>query len=59
MSTTGNAFSFSTVGTLLVEWQGAARLDEIVTRHFTAQRILLVTDPGLVGSGALAPAETH
>jgi alcohol dehydrogenase class IV len=57
MSTTGNAFSFSTVGTLLVEWQGAARLDEIVARHFTAQRILLVTDPGLVNSGALAPAE--
>ncbi|GLR07298.1 alcohol dehydrogenase [Mixta theicola] len=52
-----NAFSFSTVGTLLVEWQGAARLGEIVGQHFKAQRILLVTDSGLVKAGLLAPVE--
>jgi alcohol dehydrogenase class IV len=50
-----NTFSFSTVGTLLVEWQGAARLGEIVGQHFTAQRILLVTDPGLAKAGLVDP----
>ncbi len=52
-----NTFSFSTVGTLLVEWQGAARLGEIVGQHFTAQRILLVTDQGLVKTGLIDPVE--
>lgn len=48
MPPSGKAFTFTTVGTVLVEWQGATRLGEIVQRYFQARRILLVTDPGLV-----------
>ncbi|VFS60574.1 Uncharacterised protein [Raoultella planticola] len=55
MPPSGKAFTFTTVGTVLVEWQGATRLGEIVQRYFQARRILLVTDPGLVSAGVLAP----
>lgn len=34
MPPSGKAFSFTTVGTVLVEWQGATRLGEIVQRYF-------------------------
>lgn len=57
MPPSGKAFTFTTVGTVLVEWQGAARLGDIVRRYFQARRILLVTDPGLVSAGVLAPVE--
>ena len=48
-------FSFTTVAEIIVEWAGAARLGEILQQRFSARRVLLVTDPGLVKAGILPP----
>lgn len=53
------AFSFSTVGQLHLEWNGASRLGDILAARFIARRLLLVTDRGLSQSGLLAPIEAN
>lgn len=53
------AFSFSTVGQLHLEWNGASRLGDILAARFTARRLLLVTDRGLSQSGLLTPIEAN
>lgn len=53
------AFSFSTVGQLHLEWNGAQRLGEILAARFSARHLLLVTDQGLSQSGLLTPIEAN
>lgn len=48
-------FAFTTVAEIIVEWAGAARLGEILSQRFSARRVLLVTDSGLVKAGVLPP----
>ena len=48
-------FTFSTVPEIIVEWAGASRAGEIIQPRFSARRVLLVTDPGLVKAGILPP----
>lgn len=48
-------FTFTTVAEIIVEWAGAARLGEILSPRFSARRVLLVTDSGLVKAGVLPP----
>ena len=48
-------FAFTTVAEIIVEWTGAARLGELLQQRFSARRVLLVTDPGLVKAGILPP----
>lgn len=48
-------FAFTTVAEIIVEWAGASRLGEILQQRFSARRVLLVTDPGLVKAGVLPP----
>ncbi len=55
MSTVMQSFEFTTVPKLWAEWNGAARLGEILVGQFAARKVLLVTDPGLVNAGVLPP----
>ncbi|MGF6771818.1 alcohol dehydrogenase [Paraburkholderia sp. GAS199] len=51
-----NAFSFTTVPSLLIEYGGARRLGALLRERFSATRLVLVTDRFLHSSGLLAPA---
>lgn len=55
MNTVMKDFTFSTVPEIIVEWAGASRAGEIIQPRFSARRVLLVTDPGLVKAGILPP----
>ncbi|MDR3493746.1 MAG: iron-containing alcohol dehydrogenase [Ancalomicrobiaceae bacterium] len=48
-------FAFRAVPTIEVCWEGARRLGEIVADRFNARKPLIVTDPGLVKAGLIAP----
>lgn len=50
-------FEFTTVPSILVEWEGARRLGEILAGRFTERQVLIVTDGGLVKAGLLEPVE--
>lgn len=47
MSASINPFEFQTVPAILVEWDGARRLGEVLARRFAARRLMLVTDGGV------------
>jgi alcohol dehydrogenase len=49
-------FIFNSVGSVLVEDGAASRLGEILSEHYAAQRILLITDPGLLKLGLVDKA---
>lgn len=50
-----NPFEFRTVPSMEVAWGGAQRLGEIVAGRFSARKLLLVTDAGLVKAGLIDP----
>lgn len=50
-------FSFDTPGSLLVEWDGAARLGALMAGWFTQRKVLVVTDGFLHRTGVLDPAK--
>jgi alcohol dehydrogenase len=51
-----NAFSFTTVPSLLIDYGGARRLGALLRERFSATRLVLVTDRVLHASGLLTPA---
>lgn len=51
------SFEFRTVPAIQAEWSGANRLGEILTAQVAQRRALVVTDPGLVRAGRLAPVQ--
>ncbi|MEE2860066.1 MAG: iron-containing alcohol dehydrogenase [Paracoccus sp. (in: a-proteobacteria)] len=50
-------FSFDTPGALLMEWDGAARLGELMAGWFPERELLIVTDAFLHDAGLLEPAK--
>ena len=56
MSASINPFEFQTVPAILVEWDGARRLGEVLARRFAARRLMLVTDGGVRRAGLAEPA---
>ncbi|MEP5153783.1 iron-containing alcohol dehydrogenase [Planktotalea sp.] len=51
-------FSFDTPGSMLVEWDGAARMGALLAEWFTERNLLIVTDKFLHENGLLDPALT-
>lgn len=51
------AFSFDTVPSLHIAWGGAKALGDTLSARFSARRLLLVTDSGLIKAGLIAPIE--
>lgn len=41
-----------------LEWGGAAKLGTLLSERFSARKLLLVTDRGLIDAGLIAPIET-
>lgn len=56
MTQTLAPFSFDTPGSMLVEWDGAARMGALLGGWFSERNVLIVTDKFLNDSGLLAPA---
>ncbi len=56
MSSPITPFSFNTVPSLTMEWQGASRLGELLSERFSARKVIIITDSGLVKAGVIAPA---
>ncbi|MGO1870509.1 MULTISPECIES: iron-containing alcohol dehydrogenase [Halomonas] len=54
---TTTPFGFTTVADIYVEWDGAARLGELLGERFSERKALLVTDRGLIDAGLIAPVE--
>ncbi|SKA02157.1 iron-containing alcohol dehydrogenase [Consotaella salsifontis] len=50
-----NSFEFRTVPAIQVEWSGAQQLGQRLAERFSARRLFLVTDAGLVKAGLIAP----
>jgi len=50
-----SAFSFNSVGSVLVEDGAASRMGQILAEQYSPKHVLLVTDKGLVGLGLVAP----
>ncbi len=50
-----NPFEFRTVPAIEFAWGGAQRLGEILASRFAPCKALLVTDPGLIKAGLIAP----
>ncbi|HQT46790.1 MAG: alcohol dehydrogenase [Acidocella sp. 20-63-7] len=54
-----NPFEFRTVPSIEVAWEGSQILGSILAKRFTARKLLLVTDTGLVQAGIVAPIEAN
>jgi len=54
---TSNAFGFTTVADIFVEWGGSKQLGALLASRFDARRALLITDRGLIDAGLIAPVE--